>query len=185
MHHTYPYKIACLCELRDAQGRYLLIHRNKHPNKGLYSPIGGKLETAQGESPAQCARREIAEEAGLDVPISRLHLAGIISERGFASTPATGGDPAYGSGSPAHWLIFWYRLLDAVNPADMPSHEIDEGRLVWVPRANIDSLPLPATDRQVIWPTVLAHEGGGFFTLHLDCTGEEVRWELQESVRRG
>ncbi|MCA9293516.1 MAG: NUDIX domain-containing protein [Phycisphaerales bacterium] len=182
---TFPYKIACLCELRDHAGRYLLIHRKKHPNKDLYSPIGGKLETDLGESPAQCAQREIAEEAGLDVPIARLHLAGIISERGFASTPATGGPPVYGTGgSGTNWLIFWYRLLDPVDPADMPTHEIDEGKLEWVPRDQIDALDLPETDRLVIWPTVLAHEGGGFFTLHLDCTGDTVKWELQESVRR-
>ena len=34
--------------------------------------IGGKLETTLGESPAQCAQREIKEEAGIDIPIDRL-----------------------------------------------------------------------------------------------------------------
>ncbi len=178
---TFPYKIACLCELRDHAGRYLFIHRNKHPNKDLFSPIGGKLETALGESPARCAQREIAEEAGLDIPMNRLHLAGIISERGFGSATA---DSGTSDDAGTNWLMFWYRALGPVDPNDMPSHEIDEGRLVWVPREEIDSLALPKTDREVIWPTVLAHEGGGFFTLHIDCTGDTVTWQLEESVTR-
>src|SRR5690606_3754723 len=66
-----PYKIAVLCDLRDERGRILLIRRKKHPNFGLCSPIGGKLDMHTGESPAQCARREIMEEAGIDVPIER------------------------------------------------------------------------------------------------------------------
>lgn len=50
-----PYKIACLCDLRDKDDNVLLLHRIKAPNKGLCSPIGGKLEMQLGESPAQCA----------------------------------------------------------------------------------------------------------------------------------
>ncbi|HRJ49981.1 MAG TPA: NUDIX hydrolase, partial [Phycisphaerales bacterium] len=69
-----PYRLACLCDLRDERGRILLLRRAKAPNQGLCSPIGGKLDVSTGESPAQCARREIMEEAGIDVPIERLRL---------------------------------------------------------------------------------------------------------------
>ena len=38
-----PYKIAVLCYLYDEEGRLLLLHRRKPPNRDMYSPIGGKL----------------------------------------------------------------------------------------------------------------------------------------------
>ena len=161
------HKIACLCELRDHEGRYLLLHRAKSPNKGLYSPIGGKLETASGESPTQCAQREIAEEAGLTVPLDRLHLAGIISEKAYRSAD---GDP------PTHWLIFWFRALD---PVRVERVEFDEGRLEWIEPARLMDLDLPRTDREIIWPTVLDHEGSGPFSLHIDCTTDPIRWSLE------
>ncbi len=41
-----PYKIACLCELRDDQGDTCCCIVQS-PQQGLYSPIGGKLETAR------------------------------------------------------------------------------------------------------------------------------------------
>ena len=69
-----PYKIACLCDLRDAEGRVLLLHRTRSPNQGLCSPIGGKLEMDTGESPTQCAQREIMEEAGIEIKAENLKL---------------------------------------------------------------------------------------------------------------
>jgi 8-oxo-dGTP diphosphatase len=162
------YKIACLCELRDQHGRYLLLHRAKSPNKGLYSPIGGKLETSLGESPARCAQREIAEEAGLSIAIDRLHLAGIISETGYRSAD---GAP------PTHWLMFWYRVL---GPVAVERVDFDEGRLEWVQPDRLMDLDMPATDRTIIWPTVLGHQTG-FFSLHIDCTTEPMQWSLEQS----
>jgi len=165
------YKIACLCELRDAQGRYLLLHRAKSPNKGLYSPIGGKLETSTGESPAQCARREIFEEAGITIDIDRLHLAGIISEKGYISADRS---------PPTHWLMFWFRVA---GPVAVDRVDFDEGRLEWVEPDRLMDLAMPRTDREIIWPTVLGHEGG-FFSLHIDCTVEPMRWSLEQSAAR-
>lgn len=167
MPEVASYKIACLCELRDEQGRYLLLHRAKSPNKGLYSPIGGKLETARGESPTQCAQREIFEEAGITIALDRLHLAGIISEKGYRSAD---GAP------PTHWLMFWFRVLDPVRTERV---EFDEGRLDWVAPDRLMDLDLPRTDREIIWPTVLGHTGPGCFTLHIDCTVEPMRWSLE------
>jgi 8-oxo-dGTP diphosphatase len=164
-----PYKIACLCDLRDADGRVLLLHRIKAPNKDLYSPIGGKLEMGTGESPAQCARREILEEAGIEVPIDRLHLMGLISEAGLE-----------GNG---HWLLFYYRVLGAVEVEPGP---MDEGRLEWHPPEAIESLNLPESDRLVIWPLVRRHEPEregqlpGFFAVHIDCTGPEMVWQVEQ-----
>jgi 8-oxo-dGTP diphosphatase len=169
---SYPYKIAVLCDLRDDQGRLLLIKRAKDPNKGLYSPIGGKLDTASGESPAMCARREIHEEAGIDVAIERLHLAGLISEHGYQGQ--------------TNWLMFFYRVLGSV---DVTPHTIREGDLEWHPLEALFSLALPDTDRRIIWPLVMQHDARppgarpGFFAVHIECEGNDLTWRIEQSTR--
>lgn len=165
-----PYKLACLCDLRDDRGRVLLLRRIKEPNKGLCSPIGGKLDMASGESPAECARREILEEAGIEVPIERLHLMGLISEAAYEGR--------------GHWLLFLYRVL---GPVAVPAHDIREGRLEWIEPGAVDDLPLPETDRRIIWPLIRSHEapgpGGrpGFFAVHIDCRDGGLRWNVEQS----
>jgi 8-oxo-dGTP diphosphatase len=173
---TLPYKLACLCDLRDVQGRVLLLRRLKEPNKGLCSPIGGKLDMHTGESPAQCARREIMEEAGIDVPIERLHLMGLISERAYE-----------GKG---HWLLFYYRVM---GPVQVEWTSINEGTLEWFHERELEGLPLPESDRRVIWPLVRRCEKRydwrkppsetnrpGFFALHIDCTKEGMTWQVEQ-----
>jgi len=164
-----PYKLACLCDLRDDAGRVLLLRRKRSPNKGLCSPIGGKLDMPTGESPAQCAIREIKEEAGIDVPIDRLHLGGLIAETAFESA--------------GHWLLFYYRVLGAVS---VEPGEMDEGILEWHEPSAIEGLPLPETDRKIIWPLIRGHEAPegerpGFFSVHIDCRGEEISWTVEQS----
>jgi 8-oxo-dGTP diphosphatase len=155
---TLPYRLACLCDLRDKDGRILLLRRARDPNRGLCSPIGGKLDMVSGESPAQCARREIQEEVGLDIPIDRLHLVGLISECAYE-----------GQG---HWLLFMYRVL---GPVEVEPHDMREGRLDWFAWDELEALPLPQSDREVIWPLVRRHEPAGpdqrpgFFAVHIDC----------------
>lgn len=168
-----PYRLATLCDLRDENGRILLIHRERTPNKGLCSPIGGKLDMHTGESPAQCAQREIMEEAGIGLPLERLHLGGLIAETAFE-----------GAG---HWLLFYYRVLGIVNSkTEVPEQMINEGKLAWHDPSELENLPLPETDRKVIWPMIIEHDGGegrpGFFALHIDCTDEaEITWTVDES----
>ena len=166
-----PYRLACLCDLRDDQGRILLLRRSKEPNFGLCSPIGGKLDMHTGESPAQCAQREIEEEAGVRIPINRLHLMGLISEAAYEGR--------------GHWLLFYYRALD---PVVVPAHDIREGRLDWFHPSEIERLPLPDTDRKIIWPLVRRHEPHapgqlpGFFTVHIDCTGSQMASTVEQST---
>lgn len=168
-----PYRLACLCDLRDVQGRVLLLRRSKAPNLGLCSPIGGKLDMESGESPAQCAQREIREEAGLDIALDRLHLFGLISERAYEKR--------------GHWLLFYYRVL---GPVDVAAQDMDEGRLDWHDPAHLENLPLPETDRRIIWPLIRAHEAGpsgkpGFFAVHIDCSrgdGAHMTWTVDQSI---
>jgi 8-oxo-dGTP diphosphatase len=161
-----PYKIATLVDLRDADGRVLLLRRSKSPNQGLCSPIGGKLEMHTGESPAQCAQRETLEEVGLDLPISRYHLLGIISERAYEGR--------------AHWLIFYYRVLGTV---EVEPRTTPDGTLEWFRFDQLADLPLPDTDRRIIWPLVAKHDTldrPGFFSLHIDCAGPQMTWTVEQ-----
>jgi len=166
---SLPYRLACLCDLRDERGHVLLIRRKKSPNLGLCSPIGGKLDLHTGESPAQCAQREIREEAGLDIPIERLHLLGLISEAAYEGR--------------GHWLLFYYRVL---GPVRVEARDMPEGRLDWFEERDLESLPLPDTDRRIIWPLVRRYEsagsGGrpGFFAVHIDCTNNDMKWWVEQ-----
>ncbi|MEU9763735.1 NUDIX hydrolase [Streptomyces sp. NPDC047985] len=54
---------------RDARGRVLLVEPNYRDGWAL---PGGTVESDEGESPRQAARRETAEEIGLDLPPGRL-----------------------------------------------------------------------------------------------------------------
>ena len=170
-----PYRLACLCDLRDQRGRILMLDRVRSPNRGLSSPIGGKLDTLSGESPAECAQREIEEEALIRIPLSRLHFGGIISERAFEGR--------------GHWLMFYFRVLGAVT---VEEREMEEGTLRWHSPEELDSLPLPETDRQVIWPLIKACEPvqgtddrPGFFSAHIDCRGDDISWTADQLLPAG
>jgi len=157
-----PYRIATLIYIFDNDGRTLLLERKRSPNLGLLSPIGGKLEQAQGESPYQCAARELLEEADISIPVDSLRLMGLVAERGFEGT--------------GHWLMFCFELLSPVLPVE---RDMPEGNLRWMDIASLDKHNIPKTDREVIWPLVKAHSHrlGNFtpevFSVFIDCTGNE------------
>ena len=80
---TLPYKIATLLYCFNQKDETLLLRRKYKPNLGLWSPCGGKLHMADGESPHACACREAGEEIGLTITPRDLHLTGIVSEHGY------------------------------------------------------------------------------------------------------
>ena len=161
-----PYKIAVLCYLYDADGKVLMLHRAKMPNAGMYSPIGGKLETGDGESPHACALREIEEEAGITLTDSDIHLAGMVSETAYENT--------------THWLMFLFEVTRPIGHDEIENMSFDEGIMEWVEPADVDSLLIPESDRRVMWPLVQQHRGG-FFAAHIDCRDEPFTWRLSES----
>ncbi len=146
-----PFKISVLVFLRDEAGRLLLIRRNKAPNLGCWSPVGGKLETALGESPFECAVREVAEETGETIATPDLHLFGMISEKGYEGQ--------------SHWLMF---LFDCRKPLRALPPAIDEGRFGFFARAEVDGIEVPATDRTLLWPVYDEHRRG-FIAYRAEC----------------
>ena len=158
------YKISTLLYCFDARERVLLMERAQEPNLGLWSPCGGKLNTATGESPYACACREAAEELGLQIASSELHLAGIVSEHGYQGQ--------------SHWLMFLFEIKSRINNLP-PAHR--EGRFEFFTRNQLQELPMPETDRERIWPWFWQYRGG-FFAAHCHCHSDgRYEWTLEEA----
>lgn len=104
--------VASLVYIRQA-GKTLMLHRNKkdgdyHQDK--YNGIGGKLEA--GESPEECAIREVKEETGLTA--KRLVYRGHIAFPVFDGT--------------SDWLCFIYECPEFTGQIKA----CDEGTLHWI-----------------------------------------------------
>jgi 8-oxo-dGTP diphosphatase len=165
---TLPYKISTLLYCFNECGEVLLLERAREPNRGLWSPCGGKLHTETGESPYACACREASEELGLQLRPSDLHLTGIVSEHGYEGE--------------SHWLMFLFEVRPRVQSLP-PAHR--EGRFQFFPASTLDSLKLPQTDRERIWPWFWEHRGG-FFAAHCHCYPDgRNEWTLEESRVEG
>ena len=120
-------KLATLCYLTKNR-RTLMLHRVKKQDdvhEGKWNGLGGKFEP--GESPEDCVKREILEEAGLKIKSPR--LKGVLTFPDFAK----GQD----------WNVFVFtasrftgRLLDS-----------DEGNLAWIKDKDLLKLNLWEGDR--------------------------------------
>ena len=160
---SLAYKIAVLVFLENTQGEHLLMLRAKPPNLGVWSPIGGKLETAQGESPFECAVRETHEETGLVVTTADLHLFAMIAEKAYEGH--------------AHWLMFLFRCK---KPLTAQPPDITEGKFGFFSREQINAIPLPETDRNALWP-IYDQYRDRFVALKADCApGKPIVVEIEE-----
>ena len=109
------------------RGDEVLLHqRVKDPNKGLWVAPGGKLDA--GESPTECALREMREETGLEV--TEIALRGIMTE----VSPR----PDY------EWLTF---IFAATRWAGELSPAPGIGEFRWVRTSDVFALRIPPTDR--------------------------------------
>jgi 8-oxo-dGTP diphosphatase len=167
MSASLSYKIAVLVFLENAAGEQLLMLRAKPPNLGVWSPIGGKLETGLGESPFECAIRETREETGFELTVGDLHLFAMIAEKAYEGQ--------------SHWLLFLFRVQRPI-PALPP--DITEGRFGFFSRAAIDQLPIPETDRTALWP-IYDRYRERFVALRADCEpGQALRVEIEQITPR-
>ena len=110
-------KLATICYIDNGK-KFLLLHRNKKPNDvhaGKWIGVGGKLE--KGETPQECAVREIFEETGLRV--NKPVLKGIITFPDF--TPDND----------------WYTYVFKATEFEGELIDCDEGTLEWVPYEEI------------------------------------------------
>lgn len=129
-----------------------MIHRTKKvgdENFDKWIGVGGKFEA--GESPFDCARREILEETGV-VPIG-LRYRGIVT---FVSDE-------YGTE--------YMHLFSASGYEGKIDYACDEGELEWVKKEIIPSLPIWEGDK--IFLGLLDTEER-FFSLKLTYKGEKL-----------
>ena len=160
-----PYKISTLLYCFSRQEEVLLLRRRQDPNRGLWSPCGGKLDMASGESPHACACREAGEEIGLQLRPADLHLTGLVSEHGYEGQ--------------AHWLMFLFEVGPRLARLPPPHRE---GDFAFFSAAQIASLSIPQTDAEQIWPLFWRHRGG-FFAAHCHCRVDgRNQWTLEESL---
>ena len=120
-------RITTLCYAEN-NGRWLMMHRTKKSvdeNAGKWIGLGGHLR--EDETPEECIRREVREEAGLE--LRNLRLRGILT----FILPDWGNE-----------LTFLY-TAEAEDNRPLP--ECAEGVLQWVPVEEVLSLPLWEGDR--------------------------------------
>lgn len=139
----------CYIEKNDA---YLMLHRTKKKNDENHDKwigIGGKLE--HGETPYDCARREIYEEAGLIT--NSLFYRGIIT---FVSD-------IYGTE--------YMHLFTCNSFIGQIKSNCEEGELLWVDKKKITDLPIWEGDK--IFLELLDTEKR-FFSLKLEYRGDNL-----------
>lgn len=146
-----------LCYIEN-RGCYLMMHRVKKAideNKDKWIGIGGKFEP--GESPEDCAVREIREETGLLFTPHELCYRGIVT---FVSDE-------WGT---EYMHLFTVQADDRKITALQPDDN-EEGVLEWVPVMEVEKLPIWEGDR--IFLRLLA-ENAPFFSLKLEYQGDTL-----------
>lgn len=100
-----------------------MVHRVKKPNdihEGKWNGLGGKLDP--GETPEECARREIREECGLEV--EQLTWKGLLTFPLFANDED------------------WYAFVFVAQAQEGELIDSPEGDLRWIDDDKITDLPL-------------------------------------------
>ena len=144
-------KNTTLCYI-ERDGRYLMIHRTKKENDENHDKwigLGGKCEV--GESPFDCVKREIYEEAGLvlDKPIYR----GIVT---FVSDI---------------WGTEYMHLFTCSEFHGNEKLTSEEGELEWVRKSEIATLPIWEGDKIFL---ALLDTDTPHFSLKLNYEGDRL-----------
>ena len=126
---AYSKIISTCCYIRN-NGKILFLYRAKKEglnNKQFYRGLGGKVE--QGENPIDCIKREVKEEAGINIDPS---WNGIIT-----ISKSSGND----------WEA---HIFTAEGFSGELMTKSPEGELVWVDEAEIQNLEMPEGDKKLL-----------------------------------
>jgi 8-oxo-dGTP diphosphatase len=133
------------------ENHVLLVQRQNEPFRGFWVAPGGKIEP--GESPRECARRELREETGLEAP--ELTLRAIVTE--------TSNRPDW------QWMLFIYltqsfrgRLARGTREGELRWWRIDETKTPIIPESDA-----------IFFPRILASDNGVY----------EARYEYDTNLR--
>ena len=151
-------KVATLCVLKHEQ-KFMLLKRLKEPNKGKFTPVGGKLDPH--ENPLAAAIRETYEETGIKV--DQMKFCGLLTES-----------------SPTEYNWVGYVYLADIALIEPP--ECNEGELKWIDFDDVLKVPTPTTD-WFIYKYIL--EGKPFaFNADFDANNKLIcmKEELEEVV---
>lgn len=143
--------LATLCYVKQ-NGRTLMVFRDKKPNdihEGKWNGLGGKFEA--GETPEECVRREVREEAGLIIQNPRLH--------GLLMFPKFKGND---------WYVF---VFTATEFSGELSESSPEGRLEWIEDEEFAGLNLWESDR-IFLPWLKEKK---FFSARFEYEGDAMR----------
>jgi 8-oxo-dGTP diphosphatase len=146
-----------LCYI-EKNGSYLMTHRTKKAgdvNKDKWIGIGGKFE--EGESPEDCAVREIEEETGMVFSPRELCYRAVVT---FVSDE-------WGT----EYMHLFTASADTERLCQLRGRENEEGTLEWVPVDQVEALPIWEGDR--IFLRLLA-EDAPFFSLKLEYRGDTL-----------
>jgi len=115
-------KLATLCYVID-KDKTLMIYRNKKKNdyhEGKWNGLGGKFEP--GESPEECAIREVKEESGLTMINPKM--------KGFITFPMF------------DKIKDWYVFIFTATDFEGKIIDSNEGKLEWIPNNKLVDLNL-------------------------------------------
>lgn len=145
-----------LCYL-EKDGKYLMLHRTKKErdiNKDKWIAPGGHIE--DGESPEECAIREVKEETGLTVKSLKFRaLVTFYSEE-------TKDNPS----------VTDYMCLFTSDDFEGEEITCDEGELLWVNKDHLSELNLWKGD--LIFLDLIKDPDRAFFSLKLTYHGDEL-----------
>ena len=143
-------KLATLCYIRN-DNHTLMLHRVKKKNdyhEGKWNGLGGKFEL--GETPEECAIREIEEESGLIV--KELKLKGFITFPMFDEKDD------------------WYVFVFVIDKFEGELIDSPEGNLEWIPNEQLlkinlwdgDKIFIPWLDEEKFFSAKFNYKGKTF-----------------------
>ena len=150
-------RLTTLCYTEN-DGRWLMMHRVKKDvdeNAGKWIGLGGHLQ--ENETPEECVRREVREEAGLE--LRNLCLRGILT----FILPDWGNE-----------LTFLYTAQ--TDTAELK--ECSEGVLKWIPIEDVMDLPLWEGDR-IFLPLLQTREDVFSLKLNYEPGGRLSSWTIE------